>query len=148
MALEPAAPPDESRVHDRQQRQHAHIEQPGLLCAVCLNWLSFRARGPGSIVHKSTVEACAAYPQREGTAHDIWSRPIRSVTGTMPPQSTNCNIRETSSGMICSLEWAREDRTRPIVAAVTHIAAVATYSSRVALPRSSAAASVLPSPES
>ena len=70
----------------------------------------FRGEGAGLDRPKSTVEACAAYPQREGTAHDSWSRPTRLVTGTIPPQSTNCNMRDTtSSGMICSLERASED---------------------------------------
>src|SRR5262249_30102063 len=114
---------------------------------VCLKWLSLGLCGPGPTVHKSTVDACAAYPHRVGTTQESWSRKIRSVTGTIAPQSTNCIIRDTtSSGMICSLERASDDSSRPSIAAATQVAATTTNSSIVALPSSTAGRVGVPLP--
>ena len=51
---------------------------------------------------------------------DIWSSTARPVTGIMPPENTSCDmIATTSSGMICSLDFASADSARPTVAAQT-----------------------------
>ena len=53
----------------------------------------------------------------------------------MPPENTNwLMIATTSSGMICSLDFASADSARPTMAAATVVAAMVTNSSRVALP--------------
>jgi hypothetical protein len=72
-------------------------------------------------------------------SQDSWSRKSRPVTGIRPPASTSCSISETtSSGMICSLERAIDDSTRPRMADATQVAATVTNSSRLAFPSSSA----------
>ena len=100
-------------------------------------WLSF---GPtGTSIRRLIVDADAAYPQREGITQDSWSRKRRPVTGIRPPASTSCSMSDTtSSGMICSLERATAERSRPSIAAATHVAATPVNSSRVALPSSTA----------
>src|ERR1700712_3400974 len=66
---------------------------------------------------KSTVEADVAKPHRAGVNQDIWSSPMRPVTGIMPPENTSCDMTATTSrGMICSLVLARDDNTNPSIA--------------------------------
>src|SRR5690348_17641423 len=51
----------------------------------------------GAMVPKSVVDEEAANPQRAGITQDSWSRPVRPVTGIIPPQNTIDSITEITS---------------------------------------------------
>src|SRR5579875_490327 len=96
---------------------------------------------------KSIDEAPAANPQRPGVTQDSWLRPARPVTGIIPPQSTNCDmIDTTSSGMICSLVCASADSSRPSIAEATQVPATVTNSENVELPKNGGLAVGAPLP--
>src|ERR1700757_3625880 len=85
------------------------------------------------------VEADDANPHLAGVTHDIWSRPVRPVTGIMPPENTSCDMTATtSSGMICSLDFAMDDNTKPSIAEATVVMAMSTNSSRLGMPNATA----------
>src|SRR5690349_25075660 len=109
------------------------------VAAVCFQCESFGVSGPGTSLVRSAVEADAANPHRAGVAHDIWSRPMRAVTGIMPPENTSCDMTATTSnGMICSLDLATADRASPSMADATHVSATSANSSRPGLPNATA----------
>src|SRR6201992_418356 len=100
---------------------------------------SFGVSGPGTNLVRSAVDADAANPHRAGVAHDIWSSPIRPVTGIRPPENTSCDMTATtSSGMIWSLDLATADNANPSIAEATDVAATSTNSSRPGLPNAAA----------
>src|SRR5689334_8644902 len=100
--------------------------------AWCFQCESCGVSGPGTSLSRSIVDAVLANPQRAGVIHDNWSRPMRPVTGIMPPWNTNCDmIAITSSGMICSFDLASAESAKPVIAAATQHAATPTYNSRV-----------------
>src|ERR1700758_1489202 len=103
--------------------------------AVCCQCVSCGVSGPGTSLIRSIVDADAAKPQRAGVNHDIWSSTMRPVTGIMPPENTSCDmIATTSSGMICSLDLAMDDNTKPSIAEATVVIATSTNSSISGLP--------------
>src|SRR5215469_5110055 len=90
---------------------------------------------------KSIDDAPAANPQRPGVSQDSWLRPSRPVTGIMPPQSTSCDmIDTTNNGMICSLVCATADSIRPNIAEATQVAATVRKSEKVASPKNGGSA--------
>src|SRR6516165_10276180 len=92
-----------------------------------------------SKVSRSMVAADVAKPHLAGVSQDIWSRPVRPVTGIMPPENTSCDMTATtSSGMICSLDLAMDDNTNPSIAEATVVIAMSTNSSRLGLPNATA----------
>ena len=109
------------------------------LDAVCSHHRSLGVSGPGTSVVRSTVDADAANPHRAGVNQDIWSSTGRLVTGIMPPENTSwLMIATTRSGMICSLDFASDDSSRPRFAEATQVAAIVTNNSRAGLPRATA----------
>src|SRR3984957_4664013 len=96
---------------------------------------SFGIWGPGCNLIRSMVEAEAANPHLAGVAQDIWSSPMRAVTGIMPPENTSCDMTATTSrGMIWSLDLATADSAKPSMAEATVVNATSTNSSRPGLP--------------
>src|SRR5215471_16225930 len=93
--------------------------------AVCCQCESCGTDGTLSCrLSRSTVEAEDAKPHLAGVAQDIWSSPMRSVTGIMPPENTSCDMTATTSrGMICSFDLAMDDSTSPSIAEATVVMA-------------------------
>src|SRR5579884_2683546 len=119
------------------------------MCFECCHHLSSVGTcGTFTRCGKSIDDDPAANPQRAGVTKDSWLRPKRPVTGIpIPPQSTNCDmIDTTSSGMICSLELARADSSRPSIADATQVAATVRKSENVALPKKGGCAVGAPLP--
>ena len=85
------------------------------------------------------MDAEAAKPHRAGVSHDSWSSTSRSVTGIIPPENTSwLMIATTSSGMICSLDFASADSSRPRLAEATQVAAMVTNNSSDGFPNATA----------
>jgi len=60
----------------------------------------------------------------QGRAHAHALAATRPLTGIIPPASTSCDmIDTTSSGMICSLDWATADMSKPRMAEAINSAA-------------------------
>src|SRR5579875_3463492 len=119
------------------------------MCFVCCHHRSFVGIcGTLTRCGKSIDDAPAANPQRPGVTNDSWLSPNRPVTGIpIPPQSTNCDMIETtSSGMICSLVCAIADSSRPNIADATQVAATVRNSENVELSKNGGCAVGAPLP--
>mgnify|MGYP000928285863 CR=1 FL=1 len=91
--------------------------------AVCCHSVSGSV--PVAFVTRSTVEAAAANPQRDGKSHANCSSTARPVIVINPPHITSCAmIVTTSIGSTCSFERATDDNASPTSTQVQVVTAI------------------------
>src|ERR1700757_4094308 len=72
--------------------------------------------GGGVTLFRSTVEAAAAKPHRDGESQESCDRPAMLLSRMIPPlRTTSTSTETTSSGIVLSEELTAAEISRPIV---------------------------------
>src|ERR1017187_1449670 len=101
------------------------------VCAVCCQRGSWLALGSGVILFKSTLDAEAANPHRDGVSQATCSSPGLPLIGMkLPAMTTWIMTRRNTSGIARSVVLTADDTSRPMAIDTTAMSAVASAISR------------------